>query len=76
MSLILDFVPFGENISGIEVLSSVVLKFLKKLETQLLSENHKWQDVSLLIMANSKALPFLRWLLGTSVQPQVASTGT
>ena len=57
MSLILDFVLFGENISGSEISSSVVLEFLKKLETQLLIENHKWQDVSLLIIANSKVLP-------------------
>src|SRR2546421_11331950 len=57
MSLILNFVSFGENIPDTEISKSIVLELLRKLETQLLSENHRWKDVSLLIIVNSKVLP-------------------
>lgn len=57
MSLILDFVASGQNISGSEILPIDVLDNLEKLEIQLLSEKYKWSDVSLLIVANSKILP-------------------
>ncbi len=57
MDSILTLVPYGENLAGTVVQTRQVIQTLEKLEAGLVEGGMKWQDVSLLILFDSKAAP-------------------
>jgi hypothetical protein len=54
---ILKVVPHGENIAGNVIQTKQVVRMLERLEDRLVGEGMKWQEVSLLVLFDSKAAP-------------------
>lgn len=54
MDSIIKLVPHGEDISGPVISSARVIELLQALLANLVRDGLRWQDVSLLILANSK----------------------
>jgi hypothetical protein len=56
MDSILRIVPYGENLPGSVVTAAQVSTVLQRLEENLERHDLRWQDVSLLVLANSKLI--------------------
>src|ERR1022692_3832860 len=54
MTEILKFAAFGKDIPDPQIHDRDVMELLSRLEERLHSQGHAWQDVSLLVIANSK----------------------